>query len=116
MSSEFRHRISLALNAILAVTAVLMFSHKSERATPTSSHEVGSESTASHEPMKNEMPAFTHEPDLPRYVDIPSASDRRRLIIDQLRAMGVPNQMLAQFVQADRDVHWEDYFWKESRG
>jgi hypothetical protein len=116
MSSEFRHPISLALNVILTVTAVLMFPHKSEHATTTSARMVGSESAASRETTKNDMPAFTREPELPRYVDIQSASDRRRLIVDQLRAMGVPNSMLAQFVQADRDTHWEDYFWKESRG
>ena len=50
---------------------------------------------ASHGKMTNETPVLTNQPKLPQYGDIESASDRRRAIIDQLRAMGVPNDVLA---------------------
>jgi hypothetical protein len=60
--------------------------------------------------MTNETPAFTSQPKLSQYTDIASASDRRRWIIDQLRAAGVPNNVLARVVLSDLDEAWDRRF------
>ncbi|MGA2279564.1 MAG: hypothetical protein ABSG80_04610 [Verrucomicrobiota bacterium] len=104
MSSEFRRQASLVLNVVLAVTVVVLVLHKSERAPAPSAREV------SPGKMTNETPVFTNQPKLPRYTDIASASDRRRWLIDQLRAAGVPNNVLARVVLSDREEDWERHF------
>jgi hypothetical protein len=53
-----------------------------------------------------ETPAFTRQPNAPRYPDTAAASDQRRWLVDQLRAMGVPNKVLARIVLADLDWAW----------
>ena len=53
-----------------------------------------------------ETPVFLHQPRLPKYPAVASASDQRRWLIDQLRAMGVPNDVLARVVLADLDKGW----------
>jgi hypothetical protein len=97
MSSKFRHRASLVLNVVLAVTAVALVLHRPKPA-PVASIK-----------MTNETPVFTHEPKLPQYPDVASASDQRRWLVDQLRAMGVPNKVLARVVLADLDKHQNRY-------
>ena len=104
MSSEFRHQASLVLNVVLAVTVVVLAMHKSERVPAPSAGEVRPGK------MTNETPAFIKQSKLPRYTDIASASDRRRWIVDQLRAAGVPNDVLARFVKSDLEASWEDRF------
>jgi hypothetical protein len=94
MSSEFRHRASLILNVVLAVTAVVLVLHRSEPA------------PAACVKMTNETTVFTSRPKLPQYLEIASASDQRRWLIDQLRAMGVPNKVLARIVLKDFDRRW----------
>jgi len=104
MSREFRNQASLVLNVVLAVTVVVLVLHKSERAPAPSAREV------SPGKMTNETPVFTNQPKLPRYTDIASASDRRRWLIDQLRAAGVPNNVLARVVLSDLDEGWQSRF------
>ena len=97
MSSEFRHRASLVLNVVLAVAAAALALHRSEPA------------PAASVKMTNETPVFTHQPKLPQYPNVASASDQRRWLVDQLRAMGVPNKVLARIVLADLDKRQNRY-------
>jgi len=110
MSRKLRHHASLVLNVVLTVMAVALALHKSEYAPATSAREASPEKTTI------ETPVFTTKPDLRRYTDSASASDRLRGLIDQLRAAGVPNDVLARLAQADLDERWEARFWEESRG
>jgi hypothetical protein len=115
MSSELRHQASLALNFVLAVTVVGLALYKLARASAPSAIEAGPGKTTneiSPRKMANETPVFTQQPKLPRYADIESASDRRRAIIDQLRAMGVPNDVLALVAREDFEVQWDSRFEK----
>jgi hypothetical protein len=116
MSRELRHQASFALNIVLAATVVVLVLHKSKRAPAPSTPEVGPVSEVSRGKATEDAPTLTHQPKLPRYTDIASASDRRRWLVDQLRAAGVPNKILAQVVLADLDEHWETRFWEECRG
>ena len=104
MSREFRHPASLVLNVILVVMVVVMVLHKSEHASAPSAREV------SPEKMTNEKPVFTNQPKLTRYTNLASASDRRRWLVDQLRAAGVPNNVLARVVLSDLEEGWQKRF------
>jgi len=110
MSREFRHQASLVLNVLLAVTVVVVVLHKSERAPAPSAREV------SPRKMTNETPVFTSQPKLLqyKYTDIASASDRRRWLVDQLRAAGVPNNVVARVIQSDLDEDWDKRFEETS--
>jgi hypothetical protein len=109
MSREFRHQASLVLNVVLAVTVVVLALHKSERAPAPSAREVRPE-RMTNETMTNETPVFTKQPKLPQYTDIASASDRRRWLVDQLRAAGVPNNVLGRVALSDLDEGWDKRF------
>jgi hypothetical protein len=104
MSREFRHQASLVLNVALAVTVVLLVLRKSERAPSPSAPDVSPGITT------NETPVLTSEPKLPQYTDIGSVSDRRRWLVDQLRAAGVPNNVLARVVLAELEEDWQRRF------
>lgn len=100
MNNRISHRVSLALNVVLAVTAVGLALHASaplpqpaqlEPATPV-----------------NE-PRLTKAVKSPRFNEGASPADQRRWLIDELRAMGVPNNVLARIVQADLDANWTKY-------
>jgi hypothetical protein len=113
MSSEFRRQAPLALNIVLAGTVVALAVHKLTRSSAPS--EVRPEATAnevSQGEMSNEMPVSAERPKLPRYGDFASATDRRRWLIDQLRAMGVSNDMLALVAREDFEVQWNGRFKK----
>jgi hypothetical protein len=102
MSGEFRHHASLVLNVVLAVTVVVLALRKSERA--PSAREVNPET------LTNKTPAFSNQPKSPQDTNFTSASDRRRRIIDQLRAAGIPNDVLARIAMADLDEGWDRRF------
>ena len=104
MSRAFRHQASLVLNVVLAVTVVVLVLQKPARA-PLSS--AGGDST---EKMTSETPTAARQPTLQRYTDLKTASDRRRWIIDQLRAAGVPNNVLARVALSDLDEGWQKRF------
>src|SRR5687767_3489483 len=115
MSSEFRHRALLVLNVVLAVTVAALTVGKLDRASAPPTIEVSPVKMTNEvrkEKTADETPVFTQEPKLPQYADIKSASDRRRLIIDQLRAMGVPNEILGRVARVDFEVEWDSRFQK----
>jgi hypothetical protein len=60
--------------------------------------------------ITNETPVFANEPKLPPYANIASATDRRRWLVDELRAAGVPNNVVARAILADLDESWEKRF------
>lgn len=96
MSSEFRHRASLVLNVVLAVTAVVLVLHKPEAPpAPVATTETTAEPQVSIRKAAG-----------PQYPEVASAQDQRRWLVDQLRAMGVPNKVLARIVLADLDWAW----------
>ncbi|MGP8201880.1 MAG: hypothetical protein ACLQU4_20505 [Limisphaerales bacterium] len=94
MSSEMRRRASHVLNVILAVTAVALALPRSKPAPAASVN------------MTNETPPSSRQPKSPHYLDAASAAERRRWLVGQLRAMGVPNNILARVVLADLDKGW----------
>lgn len=98
MSSAFRHRISLILNCILATAALMLILHR-----PIPTPVIATEAIT---PAAVETPVFTKQPKRPHYMENLSASDQRRWLVDQLRAMGVPNNVLARIVLADLDAKW----------
>jgi hypothetical protein len=113
MNGEFRHQASLLLNIVLTLTVGLLAMHKFARASAPPALKANPSLTTNEgrpRKMPGESPLFTSQPRLPQYADIASASDRRRWIIDQLRAMGVPNDALALVARVDFDLQWESRF------
>jgi hypothetical protein len=111
MNKEFRHRGSMLLNAVLALTIVVLAMRRWE-ATPASPDIQAPETT----PQKTRV--FLH-PKLSRYPNAAPESDQRRWVVDQLRAMGVPNQILARMVQLNMDESCEERaseVWEQSKG
>jgi hypothetical protein len=103
MNLEYRHKGSLVLNLALAVTVVALVLRRSERApTPPAPLEKMMNETRT----MNEMGVAGHEPKLPQYTAVASALDRRRWI-EQLRAAGVPNRILARVAQAEFAEQWD---------
>jgi hypothetical protein len=82
---------------------LLLALHKSERVVESSARE-GQETNQTA--TVNEVAAVDREPKLLGYTEIASGSDRRRWI-EQLRAAGVPNRILARVVQADFAEKWD---------
>jgi hypothetical protein len=112
MTGKFRHQASLVLNIVLVVTVAMLALHKLARASASSAMQAGPRITTnegSSQKMSNES-SITQEPTLPRSADITSAADRRRSIVDQLRAMGVPNDTLALVARVDFELQWESRF------
>ena len=103
MSRESRHQVSLALNLVLVVAVLALVFRKSERAIPA--REVSPAKTPIEAPIANERPAVGQS-QLPQYADISSAAGRRQWV-EQLRAAGVPNKILAQVVLADFEQQWD---------
>src|SRR4029077_13696342 len=99
---------SVVLNVVLAVTVVVLALHQSKRATGPSVGEVspGEMTNDSSAFIDQPKPVLTEQPKLPRYPDNASAADRRRWLVDQLRAAGVPNNVLARMVQSDLEENW----------
>src|SRR5690348_8795175 len=100
MKSRISHLASLALNAILAITALVLVLHGSGSApAPTPS-----------EPATTvDQPKLAKVSRSPQFMADASRSDQRRWLVDQLRAMGVPNKILARIVQQDIDASWTKY-------
>jgi len=111
MSSAFRHQASLLLNVVLGIAIGLLAMHKLARAAAPAAVQpmVRTEaSEVSPRPAPNTPPMVS--PLLARYANIASPNERRRWIIDELRAMGVPNDTLALVARVDFDVAWESRF------
>ena len=104
MNSEISHRASLVFNVVLTVTVVVLALPKLGRESAPSAVAVGPGK------MTEGTPVFGKQPKLPRYADLKSAADQRRSIVDQLRAMGVPNDVLALVARVDFEVQWDSRF------
>lgn len=113
MSNAFRHQISLALNFVLMITVGWLAFHRLNHA-PATTETKTSQKTAIKDNRENKMPekmpSFTEEFRLRQYADASTASDRRRLIVDQLREMGVPNDILGLVARVDFEVQWDRRF------
>lgn len=97
MNSKFRYQISFGLNIVLAVTALALALHRSEPVPPiTVIPDIPVVSTSAR--------LATNWSSQEEYPVTGSASDKRRWLVDQLRAMGVPNKILARVVLADIDA------------
>jgi hypothetical protein len=113
MNYKLRQTISVALNVVLAaVIGSLVFRNFSRASTPFVD-KAGLKKVAVPESRKvtlTETSIIVAPQKLPQYADIKSTTDRRRLIIDQLRAMGVPNDLLALVAKVDFEVEWDGRF------
>ncbi|MCX7721469.1 MAG: hypothetical protein N2379_00190 [Verrucomicrobiae bacterium] len=109
MSSRIVYRVSLGLNVVLAAAAVVLALPK--RGLVPAARELSDVTPATTKKeavLDQQTPASRSE--------VRSESERRRAIIDRLRAMGVPNDVLARVALADIEVAWEARFWDEARG
>ena len=105
MRREVRH-LSFVLNVVLAATVVALVVHRSERAPDASFRESSAdEKTQEILPAIESHVAIT-QPRLQQCGDFASATDRRRWIVDQLRAAGVPDHLIAQVVRSDLEEEW----------
>lgn len=97
MNSEIRHRVSLILNVVLVVVALVLIFQKSEPApVPVK---------AIDQPQAETRVVTVHQ-NPPRYPETSAPRDQRQWLVDQLRARGVPNNVLARIVWADLDWKW----------
>ena len=111
--SAFRHQASLAMNVLFAVAITVLALHKSNPASAKSTAAIRSqktENTVGPQKKTEETSTLTEPAKLPQYTDVANVSDRRRLIIDQLRAMGVPNDVLALVARVDMEAQWDPRF------
>jgi len=111
MSSAFRHQASLLLNVVLGIAIGLLAMHKLAHASTPAAVEPAARThpnKVSPRPTPNTAPQVS--PPAARYAYIASPAERRRWIIDELRAMGVPNDTLALVARVDFDVAWESRF------
>jgi hypothetical protein len=104
MSREFRLKASLALNLILVLTVMALVRHKSERAPAPLAREVNQGI------IIDKTPLVRTETKLPQYANLASATERRRWLVDELRAAGVPNNVIARMVMSELDETWEKRF------
>lgn len=98
--NKFSHKVSLALNIVLAISAAALVWHKSPP-------ETGAARVDSAPPPDETR--VVRQPKSPRFTEGASPADQRRWLIDQLRAMGMPNKILARIAQADIDACWTKY-------
>jgi hypothetical protein len=112
MNRKLRHQISLVSNFALAIVVGALALHKLNRASASTIGVSLEKVTVDVNPRKitNQKPISTQQPKLARYAELASGSDRRRSIIDQLRAMGVPNDTLALVARVDFEVQWDSRF------
>lgn len=85
------------MNVILAIAGIVLALYQPKPAPSPSIKPVAEEPATA-------TPVFL--PQTPHYPETASTSDKRRWLVDQLRAMGVPNNILARVVWADLDKDW----------
>ena len=113
MSNKFRHQISLVFNIVLAVTVIAIARHRLGRESALPAGQGTSARKANkvgQEDAMAQMPSFAEQSAMPQYSDIKSPADRRRWMIARLRAMGVPNDLLATVARVDFEVQWDSRF------
>lgn len=99
MRNLFLHRISLVLNVVLIAVAVVLAVRRSKPAASSVPVQIVG---AKPKPLPVETK-------LPQFTKTESAASQRRWLIDQLRAMGVPNHILARIAQEDLLTKWNTY-------
>lgn len=95
-------RASLLLNIALAATVATLALHRpapASSASPSASTDTVSPAPASAESALSVAPS-------PYTDEAASLPERRRWLVDQLRAMGVPNPVLARLVLSDIEAYW----------
>ena len=110
MSNNFRDQAPVVLSVCLALTVAALALPKSDDRAARSTEKSAEETTNEIGSGSGRRPAPVHARQLPRYSDISSASERRRWIVDQLRAMGVPNDVLALVALEDFEAEWDHRF------
>ena len=98
MSSNLRRRTLLVLNVGLAATAMILAWRK-----------FGAPAAVEGVSTKAAAKGFTRDATAPHYPATVSPADQRRWLVDRLRAMGVPNQILARVAMKDLDQRWNKY-------
>lgn len=99
MSRDSAPRILVVLNVALSVAALVLALRMRQ---PAPAVEVAPIKVATAKSVAT-VPAVAHFP------TAATPADQRRWLIDQLRAMGVPNKVLAQIVLKDLDQRWNKY-------
>lgn len=106
----FKLPASLALNAVLAITvgACLRLPPAGNSLPPSPAYKAADIST----PVPvDQHSSLSIEPSRRfDYGTIKSPTERRRAIIDALRAMGVPNEILGRVAKVDLEVQWDSRF------
>jgi hypothetical protein len=107
------NQASFALNIALGVMVGMLALHRLSRAPASSVGNIkpGKKTErVNSQKRSSDTPDLIQQPKWPLYGSIASASDRRRWMIDQLRAMGVPNDTLALVARVDFEVQWDSRF------
>ncbi len=96
MNRDFLRRLLVVLNVGLGVSAVILVWPRGAVVQTTTS------------PSSRAAPARAPatEPSSLHFPDAETPAKQRRWLVDQLRAMGVPNQVLARVVMKDLDQRW----------
>lgn len=104
MSSPHRLRASLALNLVLAASALVLALRPADSPAPLAP----SAGPASPGPATTATAATAASAPSPAggYAADASSAERRRWLVDRLRERGMPNPVLARFVLADIEAHW----------
>lgn len=113
MRCKFRSQISLGLNVILVITVIALGRHHLGGTSVSSTRKLGWEKRAATDnPGKStsRTPVSLEQPNFPQYAEIKTPAERRRAMIDQLRALGAPNDLLALVARVDFEVQWESRF------
>ncbi len=104
MSRDFLHKASLLLNVALALAAVAVLKSKTDAPSrPPASLVSGTDPVLA---QAARVAAADRDSSGAR----PSSSRGLRSIIDELRAMGVPNEILARIALTDFEARWDDRF------
>jgi hypothetical protein len=92
------------VNLFLVVTLLVLVQHKSGRAPAPPVREAVAETITAKQHVVSDQPKS------PQYSGVASETDRRRWLVDQLRAAGVPNNVVARMVLAELDEDWQKRF------
>ena len=103
MTREFRYKASVLLNVALALAAVPLVLSKADkgRRAPVPSSFATTARSAGAPPAAPAPEAVTA---------FASPSERLRSVIDRLRALGVPNEVLARIALTDFESQWDERF------
>jgi|SRR6185437_13432397 len=107
MSTEIRHRASLLFSVVLAVVAAVLVLHRPEAA-PAAPVRTKADAPAV-------MPTMASQLQRPQYPNFAPVPDQRRWLIDQMRAMGVPNKVLARVALEDLEKRQNQYATEVSK-